>query len=49
MNEEEVRYYWFQCGLCGKLFDTEEALHLHEKGCESANASCCDGLPLFMQ
>ena len=48
MNEEEqVKYHWFQCALCGKLFDTEEARQRHERRC--ASASCYDSVPLFVR
>ena len=33
MSEDPVKYRWYQCSHCGKLFDTEESLHLHERRC----------------
>lgn len=47
MNEEPVKYHWFQCSMCGKLFDTEEALHQHERRC--ATASYFDSATLFVR
>ena len=35
MNEdEEVQFRWHQCSNCGKVFDSEEALHEHARRCK---------------
>ena len=34
MSEEKIKYCWYQCSHCGKLFDTEDALDAHERRCE---------------
>jgi hypothetical protein len=33
MTELTPKYRWHQCAYCGKLFDSEEALHEHERRC----------------
>lgn len=45
MSEEKIKYCWYQCSHCGKLFDTEDALLLHERRCEQHY----DVLPLFVR
>ncbi len=34
MAEESERFHWYQCSICGKLLDSEEAHREHETKCK---------------
>lgn len=33
MNDDEYPFHWFQCVMCGKMFDSQDAQEEHERKC----------------
>lgn len=33
MEEDEYRFRWFQCSICGKMLVSDDALDEHERRC----------------
>lgn len=37
-QEDSPRFHWYQCLICGKIFDSEDAHRAHEKRCRDREA-----------